>query len=61
MTQAARRFVWPVAVAICLLMALAALSPALAAGDDTRYMSVTLRGKLNDPAASKPMAGAVVR
>ena len=40
---------------------LAAVVPALAAEEDTRYQTVTIRGKLTDPSADVPMAGATVR
>lgn len=47
------------AVAACLVT-VAGLTPALGA-EDTRYMSVTLRGRINDPSTGTAMAGAVVR
>ncbi len=52
------------AAAVCLLVASAATAPPSAreeTPEDTRYMTVTLRGKLNDPATSQPMEGALVR
>jgi len=54
--------IWLIAVTVGLL-ALAAAPPGLAAqgDDDTRYMSVTLRGRLTDPSNERPMVGAVIR
>lgn len=49
---------------LLLAMLLAAgtpVRPVLAAGEETRYMSNTIRGKLFDPDTGKPMAGATLR
>lgn len=60
-----RRWITRQASAVCcLLLAIAAAAPLLAQDEtpeDTRYMSVTVRGKLDDPATGRPMEGAVVR
>ena len=59
-----RGIIRPAAAVILLLLAIAAAAPLPAqeeTPEDTRYMTVTLRGKLNDPATGKPMEGAVVR
>ena len=42
-------------------VALAAVVPVLAAAEDTRYQTVTIRGKLTDPSTDVVMSGATVR
>jgi carboxypeptidase family protein len=47
-------------LAASLLLALAGASVA-AAAEDTRYRSVTLRGRLTEPATGEPMVGATIK
>lgn len=56
--NSAGRMAWAGMLAAAVL--LAAPRP-LAAADDSRYATVTIRGSLSDPETGRPMPGAVVR
>ncbi len=43
------------------VVAAALVTVAGAAADDSKYVSITMRGKLSDPETGQPMVGAVVR
>ena len=58
---ARKRRAWGILLLAAFLAAAAPIRPAVAAGEDTRYLSNTIRGKLFDPDTGKPMAGATIR
>ena len=56
----AKRRLWPAIVAAIMMTTAMQAAPAIAV-DDTRYLSVTLRGRLTEPSTGGPMVGATVR